>query len=91
MVRWTLGRTSRGRLGIFFVRKKDGKIRIILDTRLTNLLFLDPPSTRLATAGALSRLEFLDDGELFVASGDVQRAFYHLEVPEELSDFFWTP
>ena len=58
-------------------------MRITFDTRLTILSFLDPPSTPLATAGGVSRLEFLDDGELFVPNGDVCTLFVILKYQKE--------
>ena len=91
MVRWTLQRHHRSTLGVFFVRKKGGKQRLILDTRLINLWFREPPSTRLSTAGAMSRVEYQGDGELYLASADIECAFYHLRVPEAFSDYFSLP
>ena len=38
-------------LGIISVRKKDGSLRIIFDTRLLNLQSIDPLSVQLPTAG----------------------------------------
>ena len=34
-------------LGVFFVTKKDGSLRLIFDTRRANLQFNEPPSTNL--------------------------------------------
>ena len=36
--------------GPFFVTKKDGSLRLILDTRDSNALFAEPPYTPLASA-----------------------------------------
>ena len=47
MVRWTTAYGQRGRLGIFFVRKKSGALRLTFDTRNANLYFHDAPSSPL--------------------------------------------
>ena len=47
---WKTG--IRSWLGVFFVAKKNGKLRIILDTRDVNGVFAPPPYTGLPTAAA---------------------------------------
>ena len=47
----------RSQLGIFFVSKKDGSLRLILDCRRTNLLFKDPPKTELIKGEGLAQFE----------------------------------
>ena len=44
-------------LGIFFVSKKNGTLRLIVDCRKTNALFLDPPGVDLVTGEGLSNIE----------------------------------
>ena len=44
-------------LGVFFVAKKNGAIRMILDTRVVNCFFKDPPKTQLPSASALTAIE----------------------------------
>ena len=46
-----------GVLGVAFVSKKDGSLRIISDTRVLNLDFKEPPSTHLPTATAFGNIE----------------------------------
>ena len=62
-----------------------------MDTRLLNLRFLDPPSTKLPTAAALSAIEVPVDQDLFVGTGDISNAFYNMRVPDDLSDMFSMP
>ncbi len=45
---------TRSSIGIFFVKKKGDRQRIILDTRRCNQHFVKPPTTRLPTPGAVS-------------------------------------
>ncbi|CAK0835822.1 unnamed protein product, partial [Prorocentrum cordatum] len=54
-------RRRLGRVGMFFVKKKDkGAIRLALDARPVNELQKRPPKSRLATPGALSCLNLSD-------------------------------
>ena len=46
-------------LGVFFVGKKDGRLRLIFDTRIANAYFRDPPHTALPSAGAWAQQELL--------------------------------
>ena len=70
MLRWKRANGREGTLGPFFVGKGD-KLRMVLDTRLVNMRFGDPPSTRLASAGAMSRVEQTAGDDLFFGSGDI--------------------
>ncbi len=78
-------------LGIFFVRKKSGKLRLIFDTRQLNQLFHEPPSTDLPSADAFTRLEIPDGEEFLLGSGDLANAFYTLSVPTSLARMFTLP
>ena len=81
----SFGRHSRCEVGIFFVHKKDGTLRLICDTRLANCFFIDPLSTELVTGDTLGDVEITEwHKHLFTAQGDVKNAFYMLELPEEL-------
>ena len=78
-------------LGIFFVKKKNGKQRLIFDTRVLNQKFIDPPSTDLPSADSFTRLEIPEGQQFFTGSGDLANAFYTLEVPDELGRLFTLP
>eukprot|EP00972_Heterocapsa_arctica_P111430 16405310-Heterocapsa_arctica.AAC.1 len=56
-----------GRLGVFCVVKKDNSLRLVFDTRGVNLMFRDPPSTRLSSAGAFSRVDVPPGSTLYFA------------------------
>ena len=73
------------------MEKKGDKIRLIMGTRLLNLRFVDPPSTKLPTAAALSAIEVPVDQDLFAGTGDISNAFYNMRVPDDLSDMFSMP
>jgi len=92
MLRWRRAADGEtGNLGIFFVKKKkNGKLRIVFDTRKLNLRFIDPPSTRLPSSASFANIEcnIPDDAHIFFASGDVENCFYGMSVPIGLSDLF---
>eukprot|EP00438_Fugacium_kawagutii_P029326 Skav216048 [mRNA] locus=scaffold2930:320754:324087:+ [translate_table: standard] len=76
------------RVGIFFVRKKNHQMRLILDCRRSNCYFEEPTTTRLATGDAMSKIELEADQGLFVASADLQNAFYTMAMPTQLRKYF---
>ena len=76
---------------VYFVTKKRGKIRIILDTRDVNGFFKSPPSTHLPSAAAFAALETDGSQELSFGVGDIADCFYHLGVPPGLEEWFSLP
>jgi hypothetical protein len=82
---------ERPQLGIFFVKKKDGSLRIIFDTRILNQSFIEPPKTELPSAASFASLESHDGSNVHIGSGDVRNAFYGMAVPVSLSDQFSLP
>ena len=59
VVRWC--RFAKERTTLFFVRKKDGRLRLVADARRSNRRFIDPPGVRMATAESFANLEVADD------------------------------
>ncbi|CAK0906294.1 unnamed protein product, partial [Prorocentrum cordatum] len=56
-------RRLKGRIGLFFVKKKEGAIRLIVDARNPNACHKPPPTTQLGTAQSFAELnlaEFAD-------------------------------
>ena len=88
-----LGFTQQPRVqvGLFFVTKKGGKQRLIVDARRSNKLFRTPPSTILGSIDSWSRLELENDEDLFIAQEDVKDYFYRLGISEDLGKFFALP
>ena len=77
-------------VGCFFVTKKNKKLRVIFDTRYANLFFGRPARTALPTATALAAFE--NPGhDTYMASGDIDNAFYRLRLPDGLSSYFRLP
>ena len=71
--------------GLFVVPKKNGSLRLIWDTRQSNLWFEAPPATSLAPGEALAALELpLGFSTASAPSGDVGRCFYQYSLPAGL-------
>jgi hypothetical protein len=49
--------TVDSEVGVFFVRKKSGKLRLVIDARSTNQMLRAPPSTSLASTAAVVEFE----------------------------------
>ena len=73
---------------IFFVRKKQNKLRLILDCRRSNHHFRPPTSVNLTTGESLRRVSIERGESLYVCSADLQDAFYTLSMPHELRKYF---
>ena len=73
---------------LFCVKKKQSKLRLIVDCRRSNSWFRAPENVRLTSGDSLSKIELGEDEELFVCSADLQNAFYTMKMPEELRKFF---
>ena len=80
--------TPKERVEVFFVGKKDGRLRMVVDCRLSNTHFKPPDKVTLCTAEALSRIEIEQGTELVVCTADLKDAFYHFSLPEELRPYF---
>ncbi|CAK0825783.1 unnamed protein product, partial [Prorocentrum cordatum] len=68
------GSLRESTLGIFFVPKSDGKLRLIFDTRCVNQLFEPPAHAALPTAGCWKGLLLEPNDELCLSQVDVERA-----------------
>ena len=94
----TLSLTAKSVQGVFFVRRKDGRQRMIVDCRRANRMFLDPPGTDLITGEGLGELEIQDEDFLssglclFFGCADVDSCFHRLRLRGELCKYFcWEP
>ena len=85
------GRYKAASVGIFFVPRKDGQLRLIFDTRQANQRFRAPYHTPLPTAGAFCSTELDAEASLHVRECDVQCAFYRLECPDGMQEYFTLP
>lgn len=75
----------------FFVAKKSGKLRLVLDCRATDELFRPPPDIAMPAGYSFSQLQINEDGTLYVAQTDIKDFFYAIGLPEALRPFFAFP
>ena len=78
----------RERIEMFFVGKKDGRLRMVADCRRSNCWFSSPDRVKLCTAEALSRISLDPGGHLSISTADLKDAFYHFELPLQLRGYF---
>ncbi|CAE7710367.1 ANK1 [Symbiodinium sp. CCMP2592] len=75
----------------FFVTKKSGKLRLVLDCRGINQRFKEPPAMMLAAGSSWAQVEIPEGQHLHIAQSDITDYFYSLRMPEELQGFFCLP
>ncbi|CAK0898367.1 unnamed protein product [Prorocentrum cordatum] len=83
--------TPRERCGLFFVCKKSGKQRMVVDCRRANCWFQRPAAVALATASSLGELAVPEGKELYVGHVDICDAFYRFGLPEAFRGYFALP
>lgn len=77
--------------GVFCVPKDDNALRLIIDARRTNAIFVTPPHVDLPTPDLLARLT-VGTGQPFYVAGDDADNFYHrLRLPREWMPYFALP
>ena len=85
------GFDRRADAGVFAVPKKNGKQRLVVDARRSNVCFAKPATTPLPTAASFSRLHVPAGAHLHCFSFDLRDAFYQIELPAELRAYFCLP
>jgi hypothetical protein len=77
--------------GIFGVRKGPDSIRLIIDARAANAVFVEPPKVTLPTPDLLVRLQSDASQPLFVGKRDLDNFYHRLALPEWLRPYFALP
>lgn len=75
----------------FFVIKKSGRLRMVLDCRASNAFFKDPPDIALPAGYSFSQLEIPDGQSMFIAQTDIRDYFYSIGMPVSLRPYFALP
>ena len=83
--------TVKEKINFFFVQKKDGRIRLVIDCRRSNQHFGPPEGVNLCTGETFAAMEMTDNEILYIGGVDLSDAFYHLELPLELRPYFSGP
>jgi hypothetical protein len=77
--------------GVFCVRKDGDQLRLIIDARSANSLFVEPPPVKLPTPDLLSRLVSDPSRPLFVAKVDLDNFYHRLRLPVWMRPYFALP
>ena len=75
----------------FFVAKKDHRLRLVLDCRRSNSLFVSPPEMAMPAGYSFSQVQMGPEDQLYVAQSDIRDYFYSIGMPEELRSYFCLP
>ncbi|CAK0871377.1 unnamed protein product, partial [Prorocentrum cordatum] len=78
-------------VGVFFVYKKSGKLRLILDGRHASLHFRAPDKVALASGASFAGLHVDSGKPIAVAEVDLADAFYTMLLPPEFRRYFALP
>ena len=82
---------ARESVGVFFVWKKSGKQRMVIDARRTNCWFSSPQKVSLATGTAFARIQVDAGPPIQVGGVDISFAFYRIALPSDFRDLFSLP
>jgi hypothetical protein len=77
--------------GLFGVPKPDGNIRLVIDGRPANDVFVEPPHIALPTPDLLSKLEVPEGKKLYVAKTDLSDYYYRISIPAWMRKYFALP
>ena len=77
--------------GLFFVRGKDGRIRLIIDCRPGNQRMKPCSKMVMGGSSAWSNVQIPTDATLFTAQYDVEAYFYRIGIPSGLGRLFCLP
>lgn len=92
MLGWRVARGRRGKLGAFFVYKKNcHDLRLVFDTRMLKCEFVGAPSSQLPSAGAFSMMEMPAGSTFFSASGDIKNCSCTIKMPPSLQERLFLP
>ena len=89
VLQWTLDPAEF--VGLFFVPKKDNRLRLIVDARASNQHFRAPPGVVLAGPEVFANLEVSPEARVFCAETDVKDCFYRLRILEAYGRYFCLP
>ncbi len=77
--------------GVFGVPKDGNSIRLIIDARPANAVFVEPPKVQLPTPDLLSQLVVPEGTPFFVAKVDIDNFYHRLTLPSWMRPYFALP
>ena len=84
----SMTRRPKGKIAPFFVKKKSGQLRLVLDCRQVNQMFRKPYRPDLGPAESLQRIENPEGSPIYMGEGDLKNCFYQCGIESWLSEFF---
>ena len=87
----TFGKVSKATITPFFVAKKNGRLRMVLDCRLANTFFKPPPDIAMAAGYSFGQLTVNEGEQVYVAQSDIKDYFYSIGLPSYLHPYFSLP
>ena len=78
-------------ISVFTVLKKSGKRRLVIDARMSNGWFDSLEAVDLATGMAFSTIDRDGPEPVVLGQVDIANAFYAIELPSELRQYFGLP
>ncbi|CAK0894510.1 unnamed protein product, partial [Prorocentrum cordatum] len=78
-------------VGIFAAYKKSGKLRVIIDSRISSCWFDDSDAVHLASGSSFASIQAGSQDPICVGGVDVANAFYNAALPKGLQEFFGLP
>ena len=78
----------RAEAGVFFVSRKNGRIRLVVDARRCNQHWIRPPPARLASTAAVVEHTAEDGESRFFFAQDIADCYYQFSLPDGLVDWF---
>ncbi|CAK0819174.1 unnamed protein product, partial [Prorocentrum cordatum] len=75
-------------VGVFFVKKKSGRLRLIVDARAVNQALKRPPTIHMASTAALVNMEVEDGAQLEFSIQDIADCFYQFRAPDYMVPWF---
>ena len=70
------GQGAKARVSVFFVRKKNGKLRMVLDCRAVNHLFKECPGMPMGSGSTWQEIILDDSADLWISLSDIKDYFY---------------
>lgn len=77
--------------GLFFVTKKSGRLRLVIDARRSNCWFSAPEKVELALGNLFDDLESRSSGPIYIGHVDIVDAFWQFSLPIPLRQYFGLP
>jgi hypothetical protein len=84
----TFTRRPRSRVGVFCVKKKHNRLRIVIDCRATNRRFRSTPHLPMGTGAAWADVCLGEGEEAWFSLSDIKDYFYACLIPAALTPYF---